>query len=889
MYKTLIALIQPKGSYVLDWQENTNFTNPAAEAQESYQEVLYQNYLKDPAEALFLLGFQDKAVWFSPSIHFLKNIADLFTKAVSQNPDLEVLRDKIKIEFDEEEKKRLLENAPYLVGFENLNRTWLESVWGKLHLVFTDRLATHKGSAASLLSSLNPHLHLAGRVFFHLVENKKDEQPFAFLATYTASITPEGKAKHVPLKHALVEFGKNSKKLLELLVTVQKAALKSPFIAEILESGEIFYPLTISAGEAYTILKEIPVYEASGIICRIPHWWKNKSGSINVTINIGNKQPSFVGKDALLDFDMAIALNGEQLSRSEAKKLLSEAEGLALIKGRWVEIDHKKLKEALAAYEAAHELTAEAELSFFEALRMQLNPEKLLGRAAGPVDISITNGEWLTRTIAKLANPAAIETVTCSQDFKAILRPYQQQGLNWLTFMYTLRFGACLADDMGLGKTVQVLALLDKLRQSGDGKKTLLVVPASLLANWVAEIGRFAPALKYFIAHPSENKDGPAKAGDEVTSCDLIITTYSLLAKFEWLKAYPWSCLIIDEAQAIKNPGTKQTRAVKQLKADYKVAMTGTPIENRLTDLWSLFDFINPGLLGTIKEFGDFARQLQNSNEGYSRLKKVVGPFILRRLKTDKSIIDDLPEKIEMKTYTSLTKKQVVLYKELLAEVEEALTSQRSAAGRRGLILASLIKFKQLCNHPDHYLGGTVYAEEESGKYSRLREIGETIYAKRERVLVFTQFQEITTPLKSFLESIFYHQGLVLHGGTPVARRKEIVERFQQDEEYVPFLVLSLKAGGVGLNLTKANHVIHFDRWWNPAVENQATDRAFRIGQHKNVVVHKFITKGTIEEKIDSMIESKTGLAATIITDKQETWLTEMSNQELLDLFRLAY
>jgi non-specific serine/threonine protein kinase len=326
---------------------------------------------------------------------------------------------------------------------------------------------------------------------------------------------------------------------------------------------------------------------------------------------------------------------------------------------------------------------------------------------------------------------------------------------------------------------------------------------------------------------------------------------------------------------------------VKQLKASYKLAMTGTPIENRLADLWSLFDFLNKGLLGSAKEFTNFTKKLQETSDGYARLKRVVSPFMLRRLKTDKTVISDLPEKIEMKTYSVLTKKQVVLYNKIVNDLKAKLESAEEGIERKGLVLSSLMKLKQICNHPDQFMGQNGYAENESGKYSRLREICETIVEKRERVLIFTQFKEITEPLNSFLETIFQHQGLVLHGGTAVTKRKDLVAKFQ-GAEYVPFMVLSIKAGGVGLNLTSANHVIHFDRWWNPAVENQATDRAFRIGQKKNVIVHKFITKGTIEEKIDLMIEDKTKLLQDIIPDSQESWITELYNKQLLDLFALS-
>ncbi|MBA4369887.1 MAG: ATP-dependent helicase, partial [Desulfobacterium sp.] len=367
---------------------------------------------------------------------------------------------------------------------------------------------------------------------------------------------------------------------------------------------------------------------------------------------------------------------------------------------------------------------------------------------------------------------------------------------------------------------------------------------------------------------------------------DLVITSYSIAQRYEWLGDYCWNYLILDEAQAIKNPGTKQTRAVKKLKSLNRIIMTGTPVENRISDLWSLFDFLNPGLLGNQKEFGAFSKKLKNHPKGYSRLRKIVSPYILRRLKTDKSVISDLPDKVEMKSFADLSKKQIVLYQGFVSDLEKQI-EESDGIQRKGLVLSSLMKLKQLCNHPDHLTGTGEYKESDSGKFQRLREICETIYEKRERVLVFTQFREITEPIRFFLETIFNHRGLVIHGSVAAGNRKKIIDIFQA-ETYCPFMVLTLKAGGVGLNLTKANHVIHFDRWWNPAVENQATDRAFRIGQDKKVIVHKFITRGTIEEKIDKMLDDKKELADQVVSQSGETLITEMDNKQLMNLFRLS-
>jgi len=366
----------------------------------------------------------------------------------------------------------------------------------------------------------------------------------------------------------------------------------------------------------------------------------------------------------------------------------------------------------------------------------------------------------------------------------------------------------------------------------------------------------------------------------------LYITTYGMAVRLEQLKEVNWDLIILDEAQAIKNHGTKQTKVIKQLKASSRIAMTGTPIENKLSDLWSLFDFLNAGLLGTPKEFTTFTKRLNDNNQDYARLRKIVNPFILRRLKTDRSIISDLPEKTEIKEYSTLTKKQIILYTTLVKEISTKL-EEVEGIQRKGLVLSSIMKFKQICNHPDQFLGQEEFISKNSGKFERLKEICETIYEKRERVLIFTQFKEMTEPLSTFLETIFQKKGFVLHGGTPVKKRNEMVEQFN-GEEYIPYMVLSIKAGGVGLNLTAANHVIHFDRWWNPAVENQATDRAFRIGQTKNVMVYKFVTTGTIEEKIDEMIASKEQLAGDILSSTGENWITELDNKELIELFSIG-
>jgi non-specific serine/threonine protein kinase len=439
---------------------------------------------------------------------------------------------------------------------------------------------------------------------------------------------------------------------------------------------------------------------------------------------------------------------------------------------------------------------------------------------------------------------------------------------------------------------VQVLAMLLHLRAEQPGAApALLVLPASLLGNWHAEAARFAPTLRIFTAHPSETDAATlaSTANDpdaKLAGVDLVMTTYGMLLKMEWLRTRTWSVAILDEAQAIKNPGARQTRAVKELRAPVRIALTGTPVENSLGDLWSLFDFINPGLLGRAGDFTRLAKRLAQQTEpgAYAPLRRLVAPYILRRLKTDRAVITDLPDKTELRAFCSLSKRQAVLYEQTVADLAAQIESG-DPMHRRGVILAALMRLKQLCNHPAQWGGGD-YAPEASGKFQRLAELAGEIAARQEKALVFTQFRELTGPLQHFLAGIFGRPGLVLHGSTAIKDRRALVEQFQR-EDGPPFFILSLKAGGTGLTLTEAGHVIHFDRWWNPAVENQATDRAFRIGQKKNVLVHKFVCRGTVEEKIDLLIAGKQALATEVLSDGGEVPLTEMGNEALLKFVAL--
>jgi hypothetical protein len=884
MNKELQVVIMPEGSLQLEWNSTEESRDKSSAL---LQEEIYNRFHTDPYWLLFL-SFCDRNVSLSTSLSYWRNFTALFARKLSLTPDLELLRHTVKIAPDPEELQYTLENAPMMTGSEYLTTRMLGDTWEELNRAFARAIETYEGSVDHFIKTYSPDVHLVGRVFFHLVEQKGKDTPFAFLATFSTGLDNQGQSRHWALKWALSEYAEESEKLLDLLSTVHKAAEQSALITHLLESGEIFYPLSWTAAEAFTFLKEIPLYEASGVLCRIPNWWKSNATQIRLHITAGNSQPSFVGMDAILDFNVQLLIGDTPITVAEARQLLEASAGLANIKNKWVTVDPEKLRETIAAYEKARELMEIYGLTLREALRLQLNPDRWLERDLKGVDTGFSRGQWLESAMQRLLTPALIPGIRPGRGFKGHLREYQEKGLNWLYCLDTFGFGACLADDMGLGKTIQLLAFLSVLKARGGSPASLLVVPASLISNWVEEIHRFFPTLAYFVAHPGMRQGNDIQVEDkaQLDRLDLVITTYAMSSKYEWMGAYTWAYIILDEAQAIKNPGTAQTINIKKLNAQNRIVLTGTPIENRLSDLWSLFDFLNPGLLGSRKEFTAFSKGLNSSPGGYARLRKLVTPFILRRLKTDKKIIADLPDKVEMKTYAVLSKKQLLLYHELVKEFAQIL-EKTEGIERRGLVLAFLMKFKQLCNHADHYLGGGGYEEKDSGKFTRLREICETIYEKRERVLVFTQFKEIVEPLSCFLTGIFNKQGLILHGSVPVPRRKDLVRRFQ-GSDYVPYMVLSLKAGGVGLNLTQANHVIHFDRWWNPAVENQATDRAFRIGQEKNVLVHKFLTQGTVEEKIDRMLEAKSGLSADVIGDTGAAWITEMKNDELMELCQLT-
>ena len=801
-----------------------------------------------------------------------------------------------------EELIMIAETAPPMVGLEYLNARVLESLWEELKTEAIRRGTEFPQGRKEWLRTLHPLFHLVGRVHFHLAENKRDtERPFAFLATYTHSLSGTAKVQHLPLAEALKNYAAagDRPRLESLLEPVRRAAQSIDLVRELLEDKSLFAPQAWNIATAYRFLHESLAMEELGIVVRVPNWWATKtSRRPEIRVSIGNKAIPRLGLDALMDFRVDIALGGEALTNEELKLLMEQNEGLFLLRGQWVEVDRAKIQEALNHWKTLQKehpdgITFMEGMRLLAGVRLDKSNEDPNGQEGWTRVIS---GPWLGQVLEQMRSPDANGDISPGEGLRATLRPYQAQGVRWLDFMTRMGLGACLADDMGLGKTVQVIDLLLQTKKRSSKvalAPALLIVPASLLGNWKTEISRFAPDLSFFLAHSSENDQAalaefqkdPAQGG---RSLDLVITTYANASRQQWPTLLTWSLVILDEAQAIKNAGAAQTRSVKKIPCNGRIVLTGTPVENQLGDLWSLFDFCCPGLLGNAAQFKRHIKAVERSEapEGFGALRKLVRPYILRRMKTDPGIAPDLPEKTEMRVECPLSRRQAAFYEKTLKNLGKSLKDS-SGMARRGLVLATMVHLKQICNHPDLFLNNDVFLPEESGKFDRLMEVAEPIRDRQEKMLVFTQFQSMTQPLAQFLGGIFGESGLVLHGQTPIRKRQDFVKQFQSANG-PGFFVISLKAGGSGLNLTAASHVVHFDRWWNPAVENQATDRAFRIGQKNHVLVHKLVCRGTVEERIDQMIREKRALADQILGESGDVpLLTEMSDQELLQFLAL--
>ncbi len=652
--------------------------------------------------------------------------------------------------------------------------------------------------------------------------------------------------------------------------------------------------------QAYSFLREaVPALEQGGFAVLAPPWWRQR---LRVKLSANPEQEwgdgtGLFGIDGLCAYEWQVAVGDTTLSLSELEALAELKLPLVKARGRWIALRTEDVEMALRFFKGRR---VRGRASAGDLLREGLGVSGARGATSPEVEIDAKG--WLGELL-RADGERRLEGIETPGSFEGELRPYQQRGLAWLAFLSSLGLGACLADDMGLGKTPQTLALLLAEREqpangsagNGDhpaaGKAvgpTLLICPMSVSGNWQREAERFAPSLRVHVHYGRERLKSKAFAR-VARANDLVVTTYALaLRDRETLEAIEWHRVVLDEAQNIKTREAKQTRAIRALRARHRVALTGTPVENRLSELHSILDFLNPGLLGSPGSFREqFATPIERWRDGAAAasLRRATGPFILRRLKTDKEIIGDLPEKIEMRVDCHLTREQATLYQ---AVVDEMLARAEQVEGieRAGVVLAALVKLKQVCNHPVHLLKDRSHLDRRSGKLARLEEILEEALSEGDRALCFTQFAEFGRLLRAHLQERIGREVLFLHGGTPRSARDEMVARFQS-EQGPPVFVLSLKAGGTGLNLTAANHVIHYDRWWNPAVEDQATDRAFRIGQHKNVQVRKLTCVGTLEERIDQLIAEKKDLAEQIV-GSGEAWLTELDTAQLRELVALS-
>jgi hypothetical protein len=661
---SLALVLTPHGSLTLRREGET--TVPELE----HHARLERAFGRGTGHGLLCLGADEVGAVLPPVLSYWRELGTRYVTALCALPDVGDGKIKSAVPMlADDELNKMAAAVPPMTGAEYLTASVLADFWRGMDAAFDAELAEAKLSVQEFLKSRHPAWNLVGRVHFNLAENRKDEEaPFAFLATYTTRLSAQAKAQHLPLGKALQEYAgaKNRERLLSLLMPVQRAAEQCGWLKAMVDAGEIFHPLRWRPQQALALLKDVSTLESAGVVVRMPaSWHMNRPARPQVKATVGGKAPSKLGMDALLDFRMEVTLDGESLSAAEIKRLLAQTDGLAFIRGKWVELDHERLSRTVERFEAVERAAAAKGLSFGEAMRLLAGAGISGDTTAEQADADWSQtvaGPWLAKTLEDLRRPGGLARVDPGRSLQGTLRPYQHAGVQWLNLLARLRLGACLADDMGLGKTIQILSLLLVLKSEASSlrKPSLLVAPASLLANWDSEIARFAPSLNAIVVHPSSMPAEKLKTDSEValSDVDLVITSYGFLGRLPWLTTTSWTLAVLDEAQAIKNPAAKQTQAVKRLRADARIALTGTPIENRLGDLWSIFDFINPGLLGSSKQFSTFVKQLADRPQNpYGPLRDLVRPYILRRLKTDKSIIADLPDKTEVKAFCLLSAK----------------------------------------------------------------------------------------------------------------------------------------------------------------------------------------------------------------------------------------
>ena len=723
-------------------------------------------------------------------------------------------------------------------------------------------------------------------LYFHLAENKNNQtRPFVGLFTLGLKVDELARLQHMKLEKFLELYCTGKSSLHNFLKPLQKLAEKSEFIKAKTEDNSLLNTMPLTTKETLELLDLIPSMQKLNIKTQVPKKWtkKQRPKKVNLSLSIGkNKTQSSLGFEALFDVNFKIFLDGKKLGQKELEKLKETQENLVNLFGEWVEVPASQLSKLITKWGFALDSSRRKSINFSQALYL-LNKIPKSFDSSNKDDLEIDYEKVEIKAEAALEKNLELLQENLKGQFeeeinqvknvlRAKLRPYQISGLKWLLSIKQLGLGAILADDMGLGKTIQIISFFLSVERK---KASLVVCPSSLIANWAEELEKFAPDLKYQILHPRFQTGRISNYN--IASGVIYLTSYGQIANIAKPKV-EWGLIVADEAQAIKNPKSDRSKVLKSLKSDLNIALTGTPIENSLLDLWSLFDFCCPDFLPKI---GSFRKEIKK--EDYrDKIKKLIKPFVLRRVKTDKSIISDLPDKTVVKAYCYLTPEQSKIY-DLEVKRLKSLVENLKGIKRKGLILSSILRLKQICNHPSQYRKDNSYIAEKSCKFIKLAEICNHLKISREKILVFTQFKEICDVLSHFLNRQLGKDGLILHGGTPISERQNLVQKFQEESD-LQYFVLSLKAGGSGLNLTAANCVVHFDRWWNPAVENQASDRAYRIGQKRNVIIHPFICKGTLEEKIDNLISEKMDLVQDFFSGKSEFSFSELSNDELSQL-----
>ena len=746
------------------------------------------------------------------------------------------------------------------------------------------------------------NLHVAGdtafRIAFRLQAPALQKEPWQLHYLIQAKDDPSllipASEVWKKTKGALTHLGHRFEQPQEKLLTgLGYAARLFPPITNSLK-GKLPTELSVDTHGAYAFLRETaPLLEGAGFGVLVPPWWNKKGARLGVKVRMKSKKEAgaagIMTMEKLVDYQWQLALGETELTEKEFKTLAKLKSPLVQIRGQWVTLDAEQIEAAIRFWEQGQ---TQGEMSLLDALKLGLGGETSAGGL--PVD-GVESDGWLGEWMEQFTQSDRLEQLDQPITLIGQLRPYQLYGYSWLAFLRKWGLGACLADDMGLGKTIQTISLLlrEKERLGKLPAPVLLIAPTSVVTNWEREIDRFGPELQTYVHRGAGRLRGDSMRA-AVQGKDVMLTSYPVARlDAESIQSVNWLAVILDEAQNIKNPSAKQTQVIRKFKAEFRIALTGTPVENRLSELWSIMHFLNPGYLGARTQFRkNFALPIEryHDEDALKQLKQLTTPFILRRVKTDPRVISDLPEKVETKVYCNLTEEQATLYEAVVQDAMKRIEEEEGMQ-RRGLVLSMLMQLKQICNHPVQYLHQTRRNKKgtsiplndlkgRSGKLERLGELLEEVLADGDRALIFTQFSEMGEMLANYLPGAFGAATQFLHGGTSTKARDQMVKRFQEEEHAPSIFILSLKAGGTGLNLTRANHVFHFDRWWNPAVEDQATDRAFRIGQKRNVQVHKFVTTGTLEEMIDDMIETKKGLAQAVV-GSGENWITEMSTAEL--------